>query len=283
LDAISIESIAKSVLGLRKRNESRNKDPDMQNIRALLLQSFNQIIKTRFGDLAEEIESIATLNDIILPDRKKEMLNLIATHFRHRDKVYHEWDFAKKSNRSLGIIALFAGESGTGKTMAAEAIANELDLDLYRVDLFMVTSKYIGETEKNIRRIFDAAESKEYVLFFDEADSLFGKRSEVRDSHDRYANIQVGYLSQRIESFEGIVILATNLKRNLDPAFMRRIRFIIDFPFPDEASREKIWQAAFPVNSPKKMIDFAFLSHLSMTGEHSQYSSECCISCGIRK
>ena len=149
-------------------------------------------------------------------------------------------------NRGLGISALFAGESGTGKTMAAEVLANELRLDLYRIDLSAVVSKYIGETEKNLRRLFDAAEDGGAILFFDEADALFGKRSEVKDSHDRYANIEINYLLQRMEAYRGLAILATNMKSALDPAFLRRLRFIVDFPFPGAAERRAIWQQVFP-------------------------------------
>ena len=143
-------------------------------------------------------------------------------------------------------MALFAGESGTGKTLAAEAIANEVDLDLYRIDLATLVSKYIGETEKNLKRLFDAAEASGAVLLFDEADALFGKRSEVKDSHDRYANIEVAYLLQRIEAYRGLAILTTNMKSALDRAFLRRIRFVVSFPFPDAAAREQIWRRQFP-------------------------------------
>src|SRR5687768_13465079 len=149
-------------------------------------------------------------------------------------------------NRGLGITALFAGESGTGKTMAAEVLANALELNLYRVDLSAVVSKYIGETEKNLRQVFDAAENGGAILFFDEADALFGKRSEVKDSHDRYANIEINYLLQRMEAYRGLAILATNMKSALDAAFMRRLRFLVDFPFPDARLRASIWARAFP-------------------------------------
>ena len=149
-------------------------------------------------------------------------------------------------NRGLGISALFAGESGTGKTMAAEVLANELRLDLYRIDLSAVVSKYIGETEKNLRRLFDAAEDGGAILFFDEADALFGKRSEVKDSHDRYANIEINYLLQRMEAYRGLAILATNMKSALDTAFLRRLRFIVNFPFPGAAERRAIWERVFP-------------------------------------
>jgi AAA+ superfamily predicted ATPase len=262
LDAISIEMISKKISSM----QSKENDYDPLRLYTLLQSSTYRLTKTRLGDLAEEIIPIARIDDIILPVSRKSMIQAIALHFKHRRKVYDEWGFAKKSSRGLGITALFSGESGTGKTMAAEAIANELGADLYRIDLSMVASKYIGETEKNLRQIFDAAETKECILFFDEADSLFGKRSEVKDSHDRYANLQVGYLLQRIESYDGVVILATNFKKSLDPAFMRRLRFIIDFPFPDEKSREEIWRKIFPENVPLAPLDFKFLSRLSITG-----------------
>ncbi len=156
-----------------------------------------------------------------------------------RAQVYEQWGFAAKSSRGLGISALFAGASGTGKTLAAEVLANELRLDLYRIDLSQVVSKYIGETEKNLRRVFDAAEDGGAVLLFDEADALFGKRSEVKDSHDRYANIEVSYLLQRMEAYRGLAILTTNMKDALDTAFLRRIRFVVTFPFPDAAAARR--------------------------------------------
>src|SRR4030095_10947288 len=165
---------------------------------------------------------------------------------KHRLAVYDTWGFAAQGARGLGISALFAGESGTGKTMAAEVLANELHLDLYRIDLASTVSKYIGETEKNLGRVFDAAEDSGAILLFDEADALFGKRSEVRDSHDRYANIEVSYLLQRMEAYRGLAILTTNLKTALDQAFQRRLRFVVQFPFPDERYRAAIWQRVFP-------------------------------------
>ena len=161
---------------------------------------------------------------------------------------------------------LFAGESGTGKTMAAEVLANELHLDLYRIDLSSVVSKYIGETEKNLRRVFDAAEDSGVVLLFDEADALFGKRSEVKDSHDRYANIEVSYLLQRMEAYRGLAILTTNMKASLDTAFQRRLRFVVQFPFPDLGQREAIWRAIFPAATPVENLDFAKLARAQMAG-----------------
>jgi SpoVK/Ycf46/Vps4 family AAA+-type ATPase len=170
-------------------------------------------------------------------------------------------------NRGLGINALFAGESGTGKTMAAEVIANELKLDLYRIDLSAVVNKYIGETEKNLRKLFDAAEDSGAILFFDEADALFGKRSEVKDSHDRYANIEVNYLLQRMESYRGLAILATNQKNYLDKAFVRRLRFIVNFPFPGIKERIKIWKKVFPPETElDKKLDFSRLAKHNLTG-----------------
>jgi SpoVK/Ycf46/Vps4 family AAA+-type ATPase len=171
-----------------------------------------------------------------------------------------------KGRRGLGLSALFAGPSGTGKTLAAEVLATELRLDLYRIDLSAVVSKYIGETEKNLKQVFDAAESGGCLLLFDEADALFGKRSEVKDSHDRYANIEVGYLLQRMESFQGLAVLTTNLKSSLDKSFQRRLRFTVDFPFPDAAQREQIWARAFPAQTPTLDLDPVRLSALNMTG-----------------
>ncbi|MEJ2416719.1 MAG: ATP-binding protein [Exilibacterium sp.] len=168
----------------------------------------------------------------------------------------------------MGISALFSGESGTGKTMAAEVIANELDLNLYRIDLSAVVSKYIGETEKNLRKLFDAAEQGGAILFFDEADALFGKRSEVKDSHDRYANIEINYLLQRMESFSGLAILASNMKNALDTAFMRRLRFVVDFQFPGMEERREIWEKVFPPETPKQDLDFERLARMNLSGGH---------------
>lgn len=168
--------------------------------------------------------------------------------------------------RGLGISALFAGESGTGKTMAAEVLAKELHLDLYRIDLSGVVSKYIGETERNLRRVFDAAETSGAMLLFDEADALFGKRSEVRDSHDRYANIEVSYLLQRMEAYRGLAVLTTNMKAALDVAFSRRLSFVVQFPFPDQHQRELIWRRIFPAATPVEPLDYAKLARLSMSG-----------------
>jgi len=180
--------------------------------------------------------------------------------------VYETWGFAERGRRGLGISALFSGPSGTGKTLAAEVLARSLRLDLYRIDLATVVSKYIGETEKNLKQVFDAAEEGGVLLLFDEADALFGKRGEVKDSIDRYANIEVGYLLQRMENFQGLAILTTNLKSSLDKAFQRRLRFSVDFPFPDAAQREAIWQRVFPAKTPREGLDTKLLAQLNMAG-----------------
>jgi SpoVK/Ycf46/Vps4 family AAA+-type ATPase len=187
-------------------------------------------------------------------------------HVRQRSKVYETWGFTTKGTRGLGISALFAGASGTGKTMAAEVLAGELRLDLYRIDLSQVVSKYIGETEKNLRRVFDAAEEGSAILLFDEADALFGKRSEVKDSHDRYANIEVSYLLQRMEAYRGLAVLTTNMKNALDQAFLRRIRFVVQFPFPDAAQRAEIWRRIFPADTPTEDLKVDKLARLNVSG-----------------
>ena len=222
--------------------------------------------RPRLDDLAQRIEPAAIWNDLVLPSQQLQTLREVALHVRQRMTVYETWGFAAKCARGLGISALFAGVSGTGKTMAAEVLANELRLDLYRIDLSTVVSKYIGETEKNLRRVFDAAEEGGAILLFDEADALFGKRSEVKDSHDRYANIEVSYLLQRMEAYRGLAILTTNLKSALDQAFLRRIRFIIHFPFPDAAQRAEIWRRIFPLATPTENLDAGKLSRLNVAG-----------------
>lgn len=222
--------------------------------------------RSRMDDLAQRIESGASWDDLVLPELQKNTLHEIVSHVRQRAKVYETWGFAAKSGRGLGISALFAGASGTGKTMAADVMAKELALDLYRIDLSSVISKYIGETEKNLRRVFDAAEAGGCILLFDEADALFGKRSEVKDSHDRHANIEVSYLLQRMESYRGLAILTTNLKNSLDQAFLRRIRFVIQFSFPDATQREEIWRRIFPKETPTAGIDPRKLAKLNVAG-----------------
>jgi hypothetical protein len=231
-----------------------------------LWQACRETAPSRLEALAQRIEPTAAWDDLVLADAALDTLRQIAMHVRHRLEVHDAWGFARKSARGLGISALFAGESGTGKTMAAEVLARELELDLYRIDLSAVVSKYIGETEKNLKQVFDAAEESGSVLLFDEADALFGKRSEVKDSHDRYANIEVSYLLQRMEIYRGLAILTTNLKAALDHAFRRRLRFIVEFPFPDLEEREAIWRRIFPAETPLEGIDYASLARLNAPG-----------------
>jgi AAA+ superfamily predicted ATPase len=211
--------------------------------------------------LAHKIAPVYTWDDIVLPDDTLAQLREICQRVIHQHRVLGAWGFDRKLSQGKGVNALFAGPSGTGKTMAAEIIANELGLDLYKIDLSGVVSKYIGETEKNLDRIFRAAEHANAILFFDEADALFGKRSEVRDSHDRYANIEISYLLQKMESYDGIAILATNLRQNLDDAFVRRLAFTVHFPFPDEASRRHVWAGIWPDETPLAAdVDLDFLA-----------------------
>ena len=224
------------------------------------------LARPKLEDLAERIVPCATWDDLVLPDLPKQILRQMAAQARHRMKVYETWGFSSKGRRGLGVSALFTGESGTGKTLAAEVLAHELGLDVYRIDLSAVVSKYIGETEKNLKQVFDAAEEGGVLLLFDEADALFGKRGEVKESHDRYANIEVGYLLQRMESYQGLAILTTNLKSALDKSFQRRLRFIVSFPFPDVTQREAIWRRVFPEATPTSALDPTKLAQLNVSG-----------------
>ena len=199
---------------------------------------------------AVELEPRYGWDDIVLPEDSLAQLREIAQRVAGRERVLDEWGFGAKLSRGTGVNALFMGPSGTGKTMAAEILARELGLDLYRIDLAGVVSKWIGETEKNLDRIFAAAEGANAILLFDEADALFGKRSEVRDSHDRYANLEISYLLRKMEEFAGVALLATNLRANLDEAFVRRLAFTVHFPFPDAGSRERIWRGIWPAATP---------------------------------
>jgi len=222
--------------------------------------------RPRLDELAQHIRSTPLWDDLVLPEMQRQLLSEIAAHVRRRLKVYETWGFGNRSSRGLGISALFVGPSGTGKTMAAEVLANELRLDLYRIDLSQVVSKYIGETEKNLRRVFDAAEDSGSILLFDEADALFGKRSEVKDSHDRYANIEISYLLQRMEAYRGLAILTTNMKEAIDTAFLRRIRFVVQFPFPSLEQRAEIWRRIFPADTPTEGLNMEKLAQLNVAG-----------------
>jgi AAA+ superfamily predicted ATPase len=238
--------------------------PDDRAVQPSLADLFDAA-RAQSGDelagLARKIEPIHDWKDIILPDDALAQLHEMCQQIVHRHRVFDEWGFARRLSLGKGVNALFVGPSGTGKTTAAEIIAHALSLDLYKIDLSGVVSKYIGETEKNLERIFSVAENANAILFFDEADALFGKRSEVRDSHDRYANIEIAYLLQQMEQYEGVAILATNLRQNMDEAFVRRLQFVVEFPFPDEKQREEIWHILFPIEAPREEnIDITFLA-----------------------
>jgi hypothetical protein len=220
-----------------------------------------QASSSRLGELAARLPPGFLWEDLVVPERQRELLQSISAYLRHRDRVLSDWGYEKTVARTQGLKVLFAGESGTGKTMAAQVMAAELGLEIFRVDLATTVSKYIGETEKNLDRIFGAAEGSNAILFFDEADALFGKRSEVGDSHDRYANIEVAYLLQKMEGYPGAVILATNFRRNIDDAFVRRLDFVIDFPFPEPEDRKRIWERVLPEEAPRADdVDLDFLS-----------------------
>lgn len=258
LSAETIMTLGKSAVSRQDGENSR----DAERLRS----ACRSVARPRLDMLAERIVPASGWDDLILPEMQKQTLRQLAAQARNRMTVNERWGFAARGRRGLGLSALFSGPSGTGKTLAAEVLAAELNLDLYRIDLSAVVSKYIGETEKNLKQVFDAAETGGVLLLFDEADALFGKRAEVKDSHDRYANIEVGYLLQRMESFQGLAILTTNVKSALDKSFQRRLRFIVDFPFPDAAQREAIWAHAFPAQTPTKSLDPARLAHLNMAG-----------------
>ncbi len=234
---------------------------------ALLFNYAKSQHKGKLNELAQIQTSKQNFSDIVLPASTLSQLEKIYVFKKHQYQVYHHWNFNSAIASKGGLVALFHGASGTGKTMAAQVLANELHLELYRVDLAMMVSKYIGETEKNLRHIFNTAALLDVVLFFDEADALFGKRTSVNDSHDRYANIETSYLLQCIEAYRGIVILATNLLQNIDEAFLRRFHFIVEFPFPDTQQRKYLWRKVFPAQVPLENIDYDFLAEkLKITG-----------------
>jgi SpoVK/Ycf46/Vps4 family AAA+-type ATPase len=215
----------------------------------------------RLGRLAVKVKTVHSWDDLILPRETLRRIKEVAAAIKFRHVVYSDWGFDERIASGKGIKVLFSGGAGTGKTMTAGVIARDLSLDLYKIDLSGVVSKYIGETEKNLDRIFRAAHASNAILFFDEADALFGKRSEVKDAHDRYANIEVAYLLQKIEEYEGAVILASNLSRNIDDAFSRRMHYVVEFPLPDERSRERLWRGMFPARAPlSRDVDFGFIA-----------------------
>jgi len=263
LTAESIVSIAASLAPKSAPSEAAHVSSALED---RLWNACRLHTRPRLEGFAQRIVSASSWDDLILPDAQKSVLRQIAAQSRNRMTVYETWGFAARGLRGLGISALFAGPSGTGKTLAAEVLATDLRLDLYRIDLSAVVSKYIGETEKNLKQVFDAAETGGCLLLFDEADALFGKRAEVKDSHDRYANIEVGYLLQRMENFQGLAILTTNTKASLDKSFQRRLRFTVDFPFPDAAHRRQIWDRVFPPQTPTRDLSYGRLAGLNMSG-----------------
>jgi len=246
------------------------KDADTSTWRAQLHAEAAQISAPRLGALAKKIKPLYHWPQLVLPAKKKELVRDVVRHVQQRGRVMEEWNFNSLMSRGKGLTVLFSGPPGTGKTMAAEVIANALQMDLYRIDLAGVVSKYIGETEKNLSRIFREAEYSDAILFFDEADALFGKRSEVKDAHDRYANIEINYLLQQIESFEGVVVLATNMRQHLDEAFLRRIQVVVEFPMPAYEDRVSIWRQSFPQKAPLDPdVDFNFLARqFELAGGH---------------
>ncbi|MGH9508409.1 MAG: ATP-binding protein [Terriglobales bacterium] len=280
LSAAAIGSVCAEAVGLPRAGEASEAtnaplakqardaaaSSDATDLAGALWEACRGQARPRLEGLAQRIVPRETWQDLVLPDAQLRLLREIAAHVRQRAVVYERWGFAGKSSRGFGISALFVGPSGTGKTMAAEVLADELRLDLHRIDLSQVVSKYIGETEKNLRRVFDVAEEGGTILLFDEADALFGKRSEVKDSHDRYANIEISYLLQRMEAYRGLAILTSNMKDAVDSAFLRRIRFIVHFPFPDFAQRARIWQRIYPASTPTEGLELAKLARLNVAG-----------------
>jgi hypothetical protein len=251
--------ISDAVATARDMAQWHNRDVETVDLFAASRAHSNQ----KLGALATKITPRYRWQDIILPQDSLLQLREMVNTVRQRPLVYGKWGFGRKQALGKGLSALFAGESGTGKTMAADILAGELNQDLYKIDLSMLVSKYIGETEKNLNRVFTEAATSNAILFFDEADAIFGKRSEVKDSHDRYANLEISYLLQRMETYDGVVILATNMRSNLDEAFTRRLHFIVEFPFPEARDRELIWQVNFPKQTPQAAdIDFALLARL---------------------
>ena len=238
------------------------RDPQSRQVNADDLNAACRLQSNRkLGELARKVTPHYSWGDIVLPPERMAQLVEIVNHLKYRGRVYEEWGFDGKLAMGKGLNVLFAGPSGTGKTMAADVMAGELGLDLYKIDLSGVVSKYIGETEKNLARIFEEAETSNAILFFDEADALFGKRSEVRDSHDRYANIEISYLLQRMEEYDGMAILATNLNKNLDEAFVRRMHFTVEFTFPNEKNRRRIWEKIWPATTPcSDDLDLEFMA-----------------------
>jgi len=253
----AISAAAKTALGLATARNSEHPEITAADLYSAARARSAPILST----LARKVSEQKRWGDLILEEDPIAQLRELCGMVEHKHRVYDSWGFGEKLSSGKGVVSLFAGQSGTGKTMGAGIIAGELELDLYKIDLSGVVSKYIGETEKNLGAIFREASQSNAILFFDEADALFGKRSEVRDAHDRYANIETAYLLQQIEEYGGPVILSTNLKMNLDEAFLRRMHFVIDFPMPEEPYRLRIWQTTLPAALPlADDVDLEFLA-----------------------
>ena len=266
-DALLVDDLAErfslpsSRIAAAVETAARYHPDDPATLRDTLWQAARRHSAQSLGQLASRVVKPHCYEHLVLPETTLRQVREIAAAIAHRERVYGRWRMAERTGRGNGLMILFAGASGTGKTMTASVIANDLGLDLYRIDLATVVSKYIGETEKNLDRIFVAARHSNGILFFDEADALLGKRSEVKDAHDRYANIEIAYLLQKMEEHEGVVILATNLAKNLDQAFSRRMHYVVDFPKPDAALRERLWRGMFPPAAPLgEDVDFRFLA-----------------------
>ncbi|MEM1251927.1 MAG: ATP-binding protein [Cyanobacteria bacterium P01_H01_bin.21] len=271
LSAVNIQSVCAEVRRLPQTHLTKNLAENLTEnpaevLSARLWETCRLQTRPQLNDLAQRITPKATWSELVLPEQEQQMLREIAAQVRQQAQVYDTWAFTTRGAHGLGITVLFAGPSGTGKTLAAEVIAHELQLDLYRIDLSQVVNKYIGETEKNLRRVFDGAEAGGAILLFDEADALFGKRSDVKDARDRYANLEVSYLLQRMEAYRGLAILTTNLKKAIDTAFLRRLRFVVQFQFPSVEQRLEIWRRIFPKQVPTDGLDFHQLARLNITG-----------------
>jgi hypothetical protein len=273
LPAHAIRTAAASVRRDQERDQNHDqvgaagtRPAEVARLARLTWQAGLAQARLALDELGRRIEPRAGWDDLVLPPAQLRTLHEITAHVRQRSVVHQDWGFDEVLRRGLGVTALFAGGSGTGKTLAAEVIAKELGLDLFVIDLSQVVSKYIGETEKNLRRVFDAAERGGAVLLFDEADALFGKRSEVKDSHDRYANIEVSYLLMRMEAYRGLAVLTSNLRQALDTAFLRRLRFVVEFPFPGADERAQIWRRVIPERAPTQGLDPVRLAQLGVAG-----------------
>jgi AAA+ superfamily predicted ATPase len=261
---LQLSSVASCIAVAAATAATGPEPPSLDETLDRLIPLLREQTRHRLAGLAQRVTADAGDDDLILPEAVTEVLDQIVAHYRNSRQVYDEWGFDDGGSRGLSV--LFAGPSGTGKTMAAGVIARRLQLDLVRVDLSQVVDKYIGETEKNLARVFDAASASDAVLLFDEADTLFGRRSEVRDSRDRHANLQVGYLLQRLETYRGVAVLTSNLPGSMDPAFSRRLAYVVHFTLPDRGQRREIWRRTIPPRTPTAALDLDRLARLSLSG-----------------